>query len=127
MLCYDPKRFDGRSFQQQAFRKSPVRLHNLLQAALRLRNIEMIEREYRWLWTIAARYGIARQHLLAQVHWYFDTARAVIHFDDADRSALEAIESAVIHHVNHATMIDPDVADASRSHFHTNGHKRVSA
>ena len=113
MLCYDYSRIDGRAFQQMMLRRTPQRLHTLIQTALRTNNLLLIEREYKWVWIIVQRFGVNRQHLIAQVYWYFDVART-LEFEDADRQALRLLEKEVMLIVEHVTTVPNGAASAQR-------------
>lgn len=125
MLCYDPERFDGRGFQQMTMRRTPLRVHKLIQTALRLQNLSLIEREYRWAWPLVQRFGVHRQHLIAQVNWYFEVAHTLTRLEDADRAALHALEVAVIQMVERATAVDEGVVRPLVGRNHKNGHKHA--
>lgn len=91
-LCHDPNRPDAAQFQHQVFFESPRRMHRLLQTALRLRAVEIIERECKWLLVVAPKYGVTSQHMYAMARWYFEAARTLATIDSADRRALDMIE-----------------------------------
>ena len=74
-LCFDPTRPDAVTFQQQVFRETPRRFHRLMQVVLRFQTTLVIEREYRWGWSIMPRFGVARHHMISHARWYFDTIR----------------------------------------------------
>lgn len=91
-VCDAPDRVDNETMQRMAFIESPKRVHRLTQTALRLRAVEIIERECRWSLDVLPRYGVTRQHMHAMVHWYFEAARTLTNIDSADRRSLEIIE-----------------------------------
>ncbi len=95
-LCHDPERLDNHEIQRMAYIESPRRVHRLVQVALRLRAVEVIERECAWSIAILPRYGVTRQHLHATVHWYFEAARTLTNIDSADRRALDIIEQIFV-------------------------------
>lgn len=123
MLCYDPERSDGRAFQQMMMQRTPQRLHKLFQTALRLQNLGVIEREYHWVWALVQRYGVHRLHLIAQVNWYFEVARAVTQLEDSDRAALHGLELAVVQIVEQATAVEEGIVRKPYSHGRSNGHR----
>lgn len=122
MLCYDPNRSDSHAFHQQTLRRTPHRLHSLIQASLRLRSLAIVEREYRWAWPLVQRYGVTRQHLIAQVYWYFEVARSVVRLEDADRAALNALEISVVQIVERATIVEEGIVRSQRGR--KNGHSQ---
>lgn len=128
MLCYDHSRFDGRTFQQQMLRRTPQRLHALMQSALRLQNLDIIEREYRWAWPLVQRYGVTRQHLIAQVYWYFEVSRSLTRLEDADRFALNELEKAVVATIEQTTVVQEGVVRPSpvrEQRRRRNGHAEI--
>ena len=125
-LCYDPKRVDGRAFQRMTMRQTPQRLHLLIQSALRLRNLGMIERQYRWGWPMVQRFGGHRQHLITHIYWYFEVARATLKLENSDRAALSALETEIVQMVERATMIGDGVVRSRSGKNHSNGHKSHS-
>lgn len=121
LLCYDPNRFDAQAFQQLAQRRSPERLHKLIQSALRLRNLGLIKTQYEWAWPLMQRFGVAREHLLVQVSWYFAVARALTTLDDSDRQALHALETNMVQIVKAATMVGVGVIGNQQMQSQSNG------
>jgi hypothetical protein len=107
MLCYNPERVDAQSFQQQTFRKSPQRFHNVLLAALRFRAMSVIEREYAWTWSILPRFGVTSQHLIAQVRWYFEAARIHVPSLNGDTPYLRQLEVQILHAIDQITQSTP--------------------
>jgi hypothetical protein len=95
-LCRDPERIDNQEMQRHAYVESPRRIHRLVQVVLRLRTVEVIERECAWSLTVLPRYGVTRQHMQAMVHWYFEAARTLTNIDSADRRSLDMIEHIFI-------------------------------
>lgn len=91
-VCDAPDRVDNEAMKKNAFVDSPKRVHRLTQTALRLRAVEIIERECRWSLDVLPRYGVTRQHMHAMVHWYFEAARTLTNIDSADRRSLDIIE-----------------------------------
>ena len=95
-LCDDPTRPDRESFRRTALERSPERLHTLLQTALRLQSLSVIEQEYRWLWGVLPRYGITATHMLAMAGWYFSMARERLALDPGDLAGLNELKRAVL-------------------------------
>ncbi|MCE2850321.1 MAG: hypothetical protein LW717_03855 [Chloroflexaceae bacterium] len=91
-LCLDGDRADAVQFQKQMFEASPRRMHRLLQTALRLRAVEIIQRECKWMLDLAPQYGVTSHHMYAMARWYFEAARTLATIDSADRRALDMIE-----------------------------------
>lgn len=108
-LCYDLSRFDGRAFQKMALRRSPERLHKLVQSTLRTGNLALIEREYRWVWTAVQRFGVNHLPLIVQVHWYFEVARTAPQLTDDDRTVLSMLEQETLSIVAGVTARVPSV------------------
>lgn len=91
-LCLDSSRADAAQFQVQVYQESPRRMHRVLQTALRLRAVEIIERECKWMMSMAPKYGVTSHHMYAMARWYFEAARTLATIDSADRRALDRIE-----------------------------------
>ena len=119
-LCYDPKRIDGRSFQKLAQQRTPQRVHDLIQSALRLQSLDLIKNQYEWAWPIMQRFGVGRKHLLAQVSWYFEVARELATLNEGDRAALDALENAMTKIVKRATAVRAGVISEKQGQ-HQNG------
>lgn len=94
-LCPNLPAEDPELSQQIMFQQTPQRFHIMLLAALRFRTLAVVEREYRWLWGIVQRFGVERSHLLQQVNWYFEAARASVTLSIEDRAWLTVLESAI--------------------------------
>ncbi len=122
-LCYDTRRPDALEFQQLTFRQTPRRFHRLIQVVLLLQTLEVIEREYRWGWPILQRYGVARQHLLSQVRWYFEVSHALTMPDPIDAPYLEMLEDKVIQIIDQITMMALPSHLSSESSTRSNGHQ----
>lgn len=118
-LCYDPTRQDALSFQQQAFRQTPIRFHTLLQVLLKFQTFQVIKQEYTWGWPIMQRYGIERRHLYALVQWYFDAARSHVHFKLEDSAPLSELTATVMRNIQEATQDSPPFPFSQP--IHTNG------
>lgn len=95
-LCDDPERPDRESFRRSALERSPERLHTLLQTALRLQTLSVVEQEYRWLLGVLPRYGITARHMLAMAGWYFSEARARLALDPIELAGLNELKRAVL-------------------------------
>jgi hypothetical protein len=96
-MGYNPERIDAVEFQQKMFVESPRRMHRLVQTALRLRAVEIIERECKWLLTALPIHGIERHQMYAMVRWYFESARTFAIIDSADRRSLDILEQVFLH------------------------------
>ena len=84
-------------FQQKMFAESPRRMHRLVQTALRLRAVEIVERECKWLLTALPVHGIERHQMHAMVRWYFEASRTFATIDSADRRSLDILEQVFLH------------------------------
>ena len=118
-LCYDESRADALAFQQHAYHETPRRFHRLLQVLLQFQSIEVIEREYRWGWPVLQRHGVERHHLLAQVQFYFEAARAHLPIDDIDLKLLDELETAILQIISQVTHTL--VAVQRNGHLNGNG------
>jgi hypothetical protein len=118
-LCYDASRADAQAFQQHTYHETPRRFHRLLQVMLHFQAIEVIEREYRWGWPVLQRYGVERYHLLAQVRFYFEAARAHLRIGEADRTQLEELEAMILQIISQ--VAHTPAAAQSNGHLHSNG------
>ncbi len=106
-LCPNLPSEDPELSQQIMFQQTPQRFHTMLLAALRFGTLAIIEREYRWLWGIVQRFGVERPHLLQQVRWYFEAARACAPLSLEDRAWLSVLESAIEQIVLTVTSASP--------------------
>jgi hypothetical protein len=122
-LCYDPNRPDALEFQQLTYSQTPRRFHRLIQVVLLLQSLEVIEREYRWGWPILQRYGVGRQHLLSQVHWYFEGSHALAAPDPVDVPYLEALEGKVLQMIEQITVVALPAYAPVEGIIRTNGHR----
>ncbi|MFM2309589.1 MAG: hypothetical protein RLY87_1711 [Chloroflexota bacterium] len=91
-ICVDPTNPANEDMVLQAYTESPRRMHRIVQVALRLRAVEVIERECIWTLQTLPRYGVVRQNMHAMVRWYFEAARTLSNIDSADRRSLDIIE-----------------------------------
>ncbi|MBK9709896.1 MAG: hypothetical protein IPO81_00960 [Kouleothrix sp.] len=121
-LCLDPARFDAIAFQQEMFQNTPRRFHRLMQVVLRLQAMVVIEREYRWGWTIIPRYGVARHHVISHARWYFDAARSVAPFRSSDVPYLDDLEGRVLHTIDQITVVPGSAAKRHELNSHSNGY-----
>lgn len=94
-LCPDLPEQDPELSQQVMFMQTPRRFHIMLLAVLRFQALAIVEREYRWLWEIVRRFGVERPHLLQQVNWYFEAARALAPVSNDDQAWLAMLESNI--------------------------------
>lgn len=95
-MGYNPERIDAVQFQQKMFAESPRRMHRLVQTALRLRAVEIIERECKWVLTALPVHGIEQHQMHAMVRWYFEAARTFATIDSADRRSLDILEQVFL-------------------------------
>jgi hypothetical protein len=120
-LCYDPTRPDAETFQQLAFRNTPIRFHRLVQTALRFRLPAIFQREYAWARPIMYRHGVREEHMVAQIRWYFEEIRAAVSMSEGDALYLSLLEEAAVR----AAMAPWPEPRASRSRtrgrHHNNG------
>jgi hypothetical protein len=121
-LYYDPHRPDALEFQRLTFHQTPQRFHRLIQVVLLLQSLEVIEREYRWGWPVLQSYGVARQHLLSQVRWYFEVAHALTTPDPIDAPYLEALEGKVLQIIDQITMVALPAYPPGDGNTRSNGH-----
>ena len=91
-ICVDPQNSENDEMRMNAYTESPRRMHRIVQVALRLRAVEVIERECIWTLQLLPRYGVVRQNMHAMVRWYFEAARTLSNIDSADRRSLDIIE-----------------------------------
>lgn len=102
-LCADSERADQAIFQRMTFQKTPQRLHTVMQTALRFRTLGVIEREYRWFWETAPRFGVTREHMLSMARAYFAAARQSIPAEARIYPVLDECELAVLELIHDAT------------------------
>jgi hypothetical protein len=121
-LCYDASRPDAESFQRQTFRETPRRFHRLVQVALRLQSLAVIEREYRWSWGILPRFGVTSRHMHALVRWYFEAVRALASVLPADRPFLDQFETQILVMIDRAATVEQMRAHQPPRVLQTNGH-----
>jgi hypothetical protein len=121
-LMLDTNRPDAASFQQNAFYESPRRFHRLLQVALRLQAIMVIEREYRWSWGILPRFGVTQRHMVALVRLYFEAARKFISLDGVDRSYVDELEETVLQTIARSAPVEYLRIHQPQHPGYTNGH-----
>lgn len=91
-ICIDPQDPESDEMRLRAYTESPRRMHRIVQVALRLGAVEVIERECMWTLQMLPRYGVVRQNMQAMVRWYFEAARTLSNIDSADRRSLDIIE-----------------------------------
>jgi hypothetical protein len=119
LLCYDPSRTDAVPFQQNTFHETPRRFHRLLLVLLNFQALNVIEREYRWGWSLLQRYGVERYHLLAQVRFYFEAAQANVRLDGEDRAQIERLEAMILRTIERVTLAE--LSPRRNGHSHGNG------
>lgn len=95
-ICVDPGNPESDEMRRLAYIESPKRMHRVVQVALRLRAVEVIERECAWTLQLLPRYGVVRQHMHAMVRWYFEAARTLTNIDSADRRSLDILEGVFL-------------------------------
>lgn len=126
-LCYDPVRFDATTFQRQAHRETPRRLHRLMQVVMLCNSTDVVEREYRWGWRLLPRYRVERRHILAHIRWYFEEVFGSVPLSSEDKLGLLGLRDLVIQQVDHITTVDPQIPDhlqrRSRNNGSKNGHR----
>lgn len=105
-LMFDQSRPDAESFQQNAFYETPRRFHRLLQVALRLQVITVIEREYRWSWSILPRFGVNQRHMAALVQLYFEAVRSFASIDGPDRAYIDELEAVVLQNIERSVPVE---------------------
>ena len=118
-LCFDPDRPDAHAFQQRTFHETPRRFHRLVQVVLVLQTMAVITREYRWGWEVISRYGVQQHHMLAQVRWYFEAARAHVMLPPEDGARMDDLATSILRIVKDVTS-DPLYPPADQS-TRTNG------
>jgi hypothetical protein len=121
-LCFDPDRPDAETFQRRMFRETPIRLHRLLQVALRLRSLSVIEREYRWTWGILPRFGVTARHMHALVRSYFSAARSLSTILAADRPYFDQLETNLLVIIDRAATVEQMRSHQPSRSLQTNGH-----
>ncbi len=121
-LCFDPSRPDAVTFQQLVFRETPRRFHRLMQVVLRFQTTLVIEREYRWGWSIMPRFGVARHHMISHARWYFDTIRNAGMVSRDDMSHLDLLSTRVIQIIDQITAVPPPVLKRPGGLPANNGH-----
>lgn len=121
-LCFLPQRFDAAAFQRRMFIETPLRFHRLIQVILNFQTLRVIEREYSWGWRVLQRYGVHRQHLTAQVTWYFDACAEFVAFNERDLQGVQVLGNEIMQIVEQITRIPPVVLQHALAHSVSNGH-----
>ncbi|MBA3948136.1 MAG: hypothetical protein H0X37_26750 [Herpetosiphonaceae bacterium] len=95
-LCYDPHLPDPLKYHHAVMIQTPLRFHALLQTALKLRMLIVIEREYRWARQVLPLHGVTLLHMLTHAELYFDVA--------ADSVTLDQIGHVHLFTLKHVTL-----------------------
>lgn len=102
-LCYDSARPDAAAHQEHSLSRTPERIYQMLQIVLQFGTLGIVDREYRWMWQVAAQHGVQQEHVLSVLRWYFDAAREHLNLDASKRKLLDSLDASIIQIVTHIT------------------------